>query len=133
MLPEGTRALPLDGPRARTAAVPPGRDGRAGRVDARPPLPRRATGPGIGTWLLGIVLLSGLLALVYFGYKLANTSGAPPTPTSATATAAVASASGTSGVATTSPRHPLGRGDAKRRSLPDERSECGRRRQISAD
>ena len=121
MLPEGTRALPLDGPRARTAVVPPGRN-ETRRADAMPvaPLPRRATGPGIGTWILGVVLLGGLLALVYFGYKLANTGGTPATTTSATPTAAVAAASGTSGVATASRGVRLGRGDAERGSLPDE-------------
>ena len=39
--------------------------------------PRRRRGPGIGTWLLGIVLLGGLLALVYLGYKLANAKQRP--------------------------------------------------------
>jgi eukaryotic-like serine/threonine-protein kinase len=105
VLPEGTRALPLDGARARTVATPSGRN-ETRRADAMPaaPAPRRATGPGIGTWILGVVLLGGLLALVYFGYKLANTGGSPATPTGATPTAIVAAASGTSGVATASPR-----------------------------
>jgi eukaryotic-like serine/threonine-protein kinase len=105
VLPEGTRALPLDGARARTVATPPGRN-ETRRADAMPaaPAPRRATGPGIGTWILGVVLLGGLLALVYFGYKLANTGGPPATATGATPTAIVAAASGTSGVATASPR-----------------------------
>jgi eukaryotic-like serine/threonine-protein kinase len=105
VLPEGTRALPLDGARARTVATPSGRN-ETRRADAMPaaPAPRRATGPGIGTWILGVVLLGGLLALVYFGYKLANTGGPPATATGATPTAIVAAASGTSGVATASPR-----------------------------
>ncbi|MGI8858063.1 MAG: Stk1 family PASTA domain-containing Ser/Thr kinase [Thermomicrobiales bacterium] len=104
VLPEGTRALPLDGPRTR-AAAPPGRNGTR-RADAMPaaPLPRRATGPGIGTWILGVVLLGGLLTLAYFGYKLANANGTSGTPTSATPTVAVAAASGTSGLATASPQ-----------------------------
>ncbi|HEY8291913.1 MAG TPA: protein kinase, partial [Thermomicrobiales bacterium] len=70
--PEDTRALAMGGPRARTATVAPTRSSTR-RVDATP-VPRRTTGPGIGTWLLGIVLLGGLLALVYLGYKLANAS-----------------------------------------------------------
>ncbi len=105
VLPEGTRALPLDGPRARAAAAPPGRNGTR-RADAMPaaPLPRRTAGPGIGTWILGVVLLGGLLTLAYFGYKLANANGVSGTPTIATPTVAVAAASGTSGLATASPR-----------------------------
>lgn len=89
-LPEDTRALAMDGPRARVATVPPVRVS-ARRVDATP-APRRTTGPGIGTWLLGIVLLGGLLALVFLGYKLANASNAPPatTPTSGPPTALAA-------------------------------------------
>jgi len=84
-LSEETRPLAMDGPRMRVATVPPVRNGTR-RVDATP-APRRATGPGLGTWLLGIVLLGGLLALVYLGYKLANASNAPAaTPSSATTT-----------------------------------------------
>ncbi|MHB8644570.1 MAG: Stk1 family PASTA domain-containing Ser/Thr kinase [Thermomicrobiales bacterium] len=83
-LPEDTRAMTIDGPRARTATVAAGRSATR-RVDASP-VPRRTVGPGIGTWLLGIVLLGGLLALVYLGYKLANASNSPPAPTSAAST-----------------------------------------------
>ncbi len=83
-LPEDTRPLTMDGPRARTATVASGRSSTR-RVDATP-MSRRTAGPGIGTWLLGVVLLGGLLALVYLGYKLANASNAPPAPTSAAST-----------------------------------------------
>jgi beta-lactam-binding protein with PASTA domain len=105
VLPEGTRALPLENPRGRAVVAPPGRNGarRSDPMPAAPP-PRRTSGPGIGTWILGIVLLGGLLTLVYFGYKLANTNGTASTPTSATPTAIVAAASGTSGVTTTPPK-----------------------------
>lgn len=100
-LPEGTRALTMDGPRARTATVAPGRSSTR-RVDATP-VPRRTAGPGLGTWLLGIVLLGGLLALVYLGYKLANASNPPPAPTSASSPPTVAVAAGTTTVPTAKP------------------------------
>lgn len=89
VLPEGTRALPLDAPRARAATVAPPR--RADVAGA----PRRSRGPGVGTWLLGVVLLGGLLALVYLGYKLANASNAPPPPANGTPTVLVANATTT--------------------------------------
>ncbi len=85
-LPEGTRALPLDAPRARAATIAPPR-----RAEVTP-APRRSRGPGVGTWLLGAVLLGGLLALVYLGYKLANASNAPPPSANGTPTALVANA-----------------------------------------
>lgn len=96
VLPEGTRALPAEPPRSRAAVAPPGRNGTR-RADAMPvaPLPRRTAGPGIGTWILGVVLLGGLLALVYLGYKLANASNAPTVPAGATPTVAVGAARGT--------------------------------------
>ncbi len=88
-IPEGTRAMHMEAPRARTATVVQGRESTR-RVDATP-VPRRTSGPGIGTWILGVVLLGGLLALVFLGYKLANASNSPPpSPTSTVATAAVA-------------------------------------------
>jgi serine/threonine-protein kinase len=93
-LPEDTRALAMGGPRARTATVAPTRSSTR-RVDATP-VPRQTTGPGVGTWLLGIVLLGGLLALVYLGYKLANASNAP----AATSTRATPTVLAAVGVAT---------------------------------
>ncbi len=106
-LPEDTRALTMNGPRTRTATVAPGRSSTR-RVDATP-VPPRTAGPGIGTWLLGIVLLGGLLALVYLGYKLANASNAPPTlPTSASPTAVIAAGTATVAVATPKPSASVG-------------------------
>ncbi|MDQ2787661.1 MAG: Stk1 family PASTA domain-containing Ser/Thr kinase [Chloroflexota bacterium] len=106
-LPEETRALTMNGPRTRTATVAPARSSTR-RVDATSASPRTA-GPGIGTWLLGIVLLGGLLALVYLGYKLANASNAPPgPPISASPTAVVAAGTATIAAATPKPSASVG-------------------------
>ena len=86
VLPEGTRALPAESGRGRVVVAPP-RNGTR-RVDPMVVAPpRHSTGPGVGTWLLGILLLAGLLALVYLGYKLANASGTPPTAANPTPSA----------------------------------------------
>src|SRR5262249_36174589 len=104
-IPEGTRAIVSDPPRGRTATAAPGRNGTR-HVNATPaaspsaPPPRRTSGPGVGTWLLGVLLLVGLLALVYFGFRLANASGGTPPVTNVPPTQAVA-ATGSAVAATT--------------------------------
>lgn len=101
VIPEGTRPIVSDPPRSRTAVAPPGRNGtrHVNPMPAAPP-PPRTSGPGIGTWLLGGLLLVGLLALVYFGFKLLNANGGPPSVTSVPPTQAVA-ATGSAAAATT--------------------------------
>ena len=100
-LPERGRTAADDPAPARPIAGAASRNGtrRVEPVAVAPP-PRRTSGPGIGTWLLGILLLGGLLALVYFGFKLANASNNPPVVTSVPPTQPATTASAVAPTAT---------------------------------
>lgn len=105
-LAETTRAMPAtDGPRLRAGVADTARSGTR-RVEATPmpPVTRRSAGPGIATWLIGIVLLGGILALVFFGYQLFNaTNGGGKPDATGTALARAATVSPTAPTAAASP------------------------------
>jgi len=74
---------------------PPTNGARRVATPASSPPRRQSSGPGAGVWILGILLLCGLIAAAYFGYQLVNVTSTNNTNILVTQTAVAASAAST--------------------------------------